>query len=222
MQIKHSLKRTMEVTSSVLRKMRFSHNYILQFTLIRVNFKQEESMSINIIVALNETHSIGKNGQLLYRIKKDLDRFRELTTKNNGHPNICLMGKRTFEELPKPLNKRFNVVLTTNKKYNAPKEVIIESSFDKVINHYLESGDQDKDLWICGGKSLYEKALPFADKVYITYIHDNKKGDTYFPYQQVKQQFKKVHSEQHEEDGLKFEFINYERKDNADGENEKF
>ncbi|MBG9689568.1 hypothetical protein ABD91_01325 [Lysinibacillus sphaericus] len=112
-------------------------------------------MSINIIAALNETHSIGKNGQLLYRIKKDLQRFKQLTQSNSGHPNICLMGKRTFEELPKPLDKRLNVVLTTNKKYKAPKEVIIESSFDKVINHYLESGDQDKDLWICGGQSLY-------------------------------------------------------------------
>lgn len=175
-------------------------------------------MSINIIAALNETHSIGKNGQLLYRIKKDLQRFKQLTQSNSGHPNICLMGKRTFEELPKPLDKRLNVVLTTNKKYKAPKEVIIESSFDKVINHYLESGDQDKDLWICGGQSLYEQALPFADKVFITYIHDDKKGDTHFPFEQVKQQFKKIHSEEHEENGLRFEFINYERKETANGE----
>ena len=174
-------------------------------------------MSINIIAAINETHSLGKNGQLLYRIKEDLQRFKELTTKKNGHPNICLMGKRTFEELPKPLDKRLNVVLTTNKKYKAPKEVVIESSFDKVINHYMESGDQDKDLWICGGQSLYEQVLPYADKVFITYIHDDKKGDTYFPYKQVKQLFKKVHSEEHEENGLKFEFINYERKDGENG-----
>ncbi|GEM_PF-205592 len=183
-----------------------------------VNFEQEDLMSINIIAALNETHSIGKNGQLLYRIKKDLQRFKQLTQSNSGHPNICLMGKRTFEELPKPLDKRLNVVLTSNKKYKAPKEVIIESSFDKVINHYLESGNQDKDLWICGGQSLYEQALPFADKVFITYIHDNKKGDTQFPFEQVKQQFKKIHSEEHEENGLRFEFINYERKEVTNGE----
>jgi len=175
-------------------------------------------MSINIITALNETHSIGKNGQLLYRIKKDLQRFKQLTQSSSGHPNICLMGKRTFEELPKPLDKRINVVLTTNKKYKTPKEVIIESSFDKVINHYLESGNQDKDLWICGGQSLYEQALPFADKVFITYIHDNKKGDTFFPYEQVKQQFKKIHSEEHEENGIRFEFINYEKKEVTNGE----
>lgn len=174
-------------------------------------------MGINIIAAINETHSIGKNGQLLYRIKKDLQRFKQLTQSNSGHPNICLMGKKTFEELPKPLDKRLNVVLTTNKKYKAHKEVVIESSFDKVINHYIESGDQDKDIWICGGQSLYEQALPYADKVFITYIHDNKKGDTHFPYQQVKQQFKKVHSEEHEENGLRFEFINYERKDGENG-----
>jgi len=172
-------------------------------------------MSINIITALNETHSIGKNGHLLYRIKKDLQRFKHLTQNNNGHPNICLMGKRTFEELPKPLDKRLNVVLTSRKNYIAPNGVIVESSFDKVLNHYLESGSQDKDLWVCGGQSLYEQALPFADKVFITYIHDDKKGDTHFPYEQVEQQFKEIHREDHEENGLKFEFIDYVRKENA-------
>lgn len=170
-------------------------------------------MSINIIAAINETHSLGKNGQLLYRIKKDLQRFKQLTQSKSGHPNICLMGKNTFLELIKPLPKRINVVLTSNKKFNASKEVVIESSFEKVLNHYLESGSQDKDLWVCGGSSLYEQALPYADKVYITYIHDNKKGDTFFPYELVKQQFKEIHREIHRENGLKFEFINYERKE---------
>lgn len=172
-------------------------------------------MSINIISAINETHSIGKNGHLLYKIKKDMDRFKFLTTNNSGHPNICVMGKNTYLELNKPLAKRVNVVLTSNKKLKVPKEVVIESSFEKVLNHYLESGVQDKDLWICGGSSLYEQALPYADKVYITYIHDNKKGDTVFPYELVKQQFKEIHREEHEENGLKFEFIDYERKDNV-------
>lgn len=170
-------------------------------------------MSINIIAALNETHSIGVKGKLQYRIKKDLERFKQLTQSNNGHPNICLMGKNTFLELNKPLSKRINVVLTSEKKPVVPKGVIVESSFDKVLNHYLHSGSQDKDLWICGGESLYEQALPYTNKVFITYIHDNKVGDRHFPYDQVKQQFKEVHREEHEENGIKFEFINYERKD---------
>jgi len=169
-------------------------------------------MGINIIAAINETNSIGKNGHLLYRIQKDLKRFRKLTIGNNVHPNICLMGKRTFEELPSLLDKRLNVVLTSNKSYIAPKGVIVESSFDKVLNHYLESGSQDKDLWICGGNSLYEQALPYVDKVFITYIYDNKKGDIFFPYEKVKRQFKIIHKEEHEENGLKFEFIDYVRK----------
>ncbi len=169
-------------------------------------------MGINIITAINETNSIGKNGHLLYRIKKDLQRFKQLTQNKNGHPNICLMGKNTFEELLKPLDKRLNVVLTSNKNYKVPNGVIVESSFDKVLNHYLESGNQDKDLFICGGQKLFEQALPYADKVYITYIHDNKRGDTFFPYEKVRQHFKIIHKEEYEEDGLKFEFIDYARK----------
>lgn len=170
-------------------------------------------MSINIIAAINETRSIGKNGQLLYRIKKDLQRFKQLTQSNSGHPNICLMGKNTFLELDKPLSKRVNVVLTSNKKLVIPKGVIVESSFNKVLNHYIHSGSQDKDLWICGGQELFKQALPYTDKIFITYIHDDKVGDRHFPYEQVTQQFKVVHREEHEENGLKFEFINYERKD---------
>ncbi|WGT39697.1 dihydrofolate reductase [Lysinibacillus sp. 1 U-2021] len=170
-------------------------------------------MSINIVVAINKTHSIGVKGKLQYRIKKDLERFKQLTQSNDGHPNICLMGKNTFLELNKPLSKRVNVVLTSDKKIAVPKGVIVESSFNKVINHYLHSGSQDKDLWICGGEGLFKQALPYTDKVYITYIHDDKVGDRHFPYEQVKQQFKEVHREEHEENGFRFEFINYERKD---------
>lgn len=168
-------------------------------------------MGISIIAAINKTNSIGLNNELLYRFKKDMSRFRELTTSNH-----CVMGSKTFESLPKVLPKRTNVVLTRNHEYEVPNGVIVEYSFDKIINHYLNTGEQTKDLFCIGGESLYEQFLPYADKVYITYIHDNKKGDTHFPYEQVKQQFKIIHKEEHEENGLKFEFIDYVRKDDAD------
>lgn len=169
-------------------------------------------MSINLICAINQNNAIGKNNQLLYKVKKDLQRFKKLTQGNH-----CLMGKNTFESLPNPLSKRTNVVLTSDKKYKVPSGVIVESSFEKVLNHYLETGIQSKDLYICGGSRLYEQALSVADKVYITYIHDVKKGDTHFPYEIVKQQFKEIHREEHEENGLKFEFIDYVRKEDIYG-----
>jgi len=167
-------------------------------------------MSINIITAINKNNAIGMNNQLLYKIKKDLQRFKSLTRGNH-----CLMGKNTFESLPNPLPKRTNVVLTSDKNYIVPNGVIVESSFEKILNHYLHTGMQDKDLFICGGSKLYEQVLPYTDKVFITLIHDDKKGDTHFPYEQVKQQFKEIHREEHAENGLKFEFINYVRKENV-------
>lgn len=165
-------------------------------------------MSINLIVAINQNNAISKDNKLIYRIKKDLERFRKKT-----EHNIVLMGRNTFSEIGRALPKRTNVVLTTQNDFEVPTGVFKESSFEKVLNHYLESGNQDRHLCICGGIGLYKQSLPFVNKVYLTYIYDNEKGDDQFPYDYIKKNFKEVKREKHEENGLKFDFIDYVRKE---------
>lgn len=59
------------------------------------------------------------------------------------------------------------------------KNVIICHSIEEVLDIYK---NQDKDLWVCGGSQVYKQFLPFADKIYLTLIHDDsKKADTFFP-----------------------------------------
>ena len=138
-------------------------------------------MAINMIVAVDESNAIGYKGKLLFRIKPDLERFQDLTTNSSGHRNICVMGRRTFEELKKPLSHRTNVVISRNESLDVPKEVIVENDIHKILNHYLESGIQDRDIWVLGGISIFEEFVPHTDKIYLTKIHTKaEKSDTYF------------------------------------------
>ena len=161
-------------------------------------------MTINIIAAINNTNSIGLDGKLLVKLEKDLHRFRDLTM---GH--TVVLGRRSYEEIGKPLPGRMNIVLSRDETYNPHKDVTVVSSLQPILEQYKNS---EHTLWICGGQEVFRQALPYADKGYITEIDDDKQGDRKFPYECVKQHFKEVKREAHEENGLKFEFVDYLRK----------
>ena len=64
---------------------------------------------VSIIVAISENNAIGKNNELLFKIKKDLQNFKEITTNN-----VVIMGRKTYESIGKPLPNRINVILSRN------------------------------------------------------------------------------------------------------------
>lgn len=134
---------------------------------------------IKIIVATDLNNAIGYNNELLFNISEDLKRFKELTT---GH--FVVMGRKTYESLPKgALPKRINVVLTRDEGYD-PKNpaVVVEHNINKIINHYNNSGKQQKDLWIIGGEEIYKLFLPFTDQIYLTEVFKEvKEVDVFFP-----------------------------------------
>lgn len=139
-------------------------------------------MSIKLIVACDSNWGIGYKGDLLFRVRKDLERFQELTT---GH--IIVMGRKTYESLPKgALPDRTNVVLTRKKSYDPNnRKVVVESNVERIINHY-QSGVQEKDLWIIGGTEIYKQFIPYVDEFHITQIHkEAEKVDTYFPIEDI-------------------------------------
>lgn len=141
---------------------------------------------IKLIVAVDSNYGIGYRNSLLFRVKEDLQRFRELTT---GH--FVIMGRKTYESLPKPLPERTNVVITRNPKYN-PKDlsVIVVSDIERILSHYLDTGQQEKDLWIIGGGDVYKQFLPHADEIHLTMIHKKAENiDTYFPIEEALKSF---------------------------------
>lgn len=127
---------------------------------------------ISIIVAVSDDWGIGKDNDLLWHISEDLKRFKRLTT-----GNAVVMGKRTWESLPRrPLPNRKNVVLTDVRNETIDGAVTVYS-----IEEALKSCEQDKEIFIIGGGSIYRQFMSIADRLYITHVHKKTDADIYFP-----------------------------------------
>lgn len=145
-------------------------------------------MKISIIAALSENRLIGLNNRLPWHIPEDLKWFKKTTM---GHPVI--MGRKTFESLQRPFPGRKNIVLSTRINYKASGAFVCRS-IDEAIK-ILKDGDE-KEIFIIGGGQVFKKTLPRADRIYITIIHKEIEGDTFFPVI-PEDMFKKVFREAH-------------------------
>ncbi|MDY6083887.1 MAG: dihydrofolate reductase [Dialister sp.] len=128
-------------------------------------------MSLSIIVARAKNGAIGKNNQLLWHLSDDLKRFKALTM---GHPII--MGRKTFESLPKVLPGRIHYVITTQKDFKAPEGVLVFHDMDSLLAA-LPTGEN----FVIGGAEMYEALLPHADTLYVTEVEKSYDGDRFFP-----------------------------------------
>jgi len=130
------------------------------------------SKQISIIVAIADNHAIGKDNQLLWHLSEDLKRFKQLTT----HHTI-IMGKKTFESLPKrPLPNRRSIVIT-----DVPNEKIEGCVMAYSIEDAVNQCDPDQENFIIGGGSIYSQFMPIADKLYLTKVHKDFEADIFYP-----------------------------------------
>ncbi len=160
---------------------------------------------ISIIAAIAENNAIGLNGKLLYWLPADLKRFKALTT---GH--TIIMGRKTFDSLPKgALPNRRNVVLTRSKKDFPGAE-----SFSS-LKEALANCAPKEDIYIIGGASVYAEALPLVDRLCLTEVHDTPdEADAFFP-DFDRTEWNIAFREEHEPDerhAQRFTFIDYVRK----------
>ncbi len=126
------------------------------------------------IVAVGSDLGIGKGNDLLWRIPEDLAQFKKLTT-----CKTIIMGRKTFESLPKVLPEREHIVLTRNKSYvYKHPQVTVMHDLESVITKYANSS---KEVFVIGGGELYLNTLPFTDKIYLTKVYGQKDADTYYP-----------------------------------------
>ena len=132
---------------------------------------------IALIVAYANNQVIGNNGCIPWKIKGEQKRFRELTT-----GNVVIMGRRSYEEIGRPLPNRTTIVVSNTKNYDGENCYTAKS-----LEEAIEIAG-DRDIYISGGARLYEEALPIVDKMYVTEIDLEIEGDTYFP-QFDKEQF---------------------------------
>ena len=127
-------------------------------------------MTFSMIWAMAKNMELGKDNKLLWHLPEDLKHFKQVTL---GKPVI--MGLRTFYSLGKPLPGRRNIVLNFEKIDLPGCEVIlsIQEAIDKVKH--------ESEAFIIGGASIYKQFLPYADKLYMTYIDHNFEADAFFP-----------------------------------------
>lgn len=125
---------------------------------------------IGLIVAYANNRVIGNKGCIPWRIKGEQKRFRELTT-----GNVVIMGRRSYEEIGRPLPNRTTIVVSGTKNFDAENCMTAKS-----LQEAIEMAG-DRDIYISGGAGIYEAALPFVEKMYITEVDLEVEGDTFFP-----------------------------------------
>ena len=127
-------------------------------------------MILSIIAAVARNRAIGKDNRLLCHISEDLRYFKQITS---GH--TVIMGRKTFESIGKPLPDRNNIVIS---RTLTPANNI---SVAKDLNAAIAQCRNEMEVFIIGGGSIYRETLPLARRLYLTEVHTNCEGDTFFP-----------------------------------------
>lgn len=130
---------------------------------------------LSIIVAIAENNVIGKNNNLIWRLPKDLKRFKDITSTGS---KTMIMGRKNFESLPKVLPGRKHIVLTRNTDFAINDENVEVIHDIERIKPYAEA---EEEYFVIGGGEIYSLLLPYTDKMYITEVHKSFEGDTFFP-----------------------------------------
>lgn len=136
------------------------------------------NVKLSLIVARGLNNVIGVSGQLPWRLKSDLMFFKQVTL---GSPII--MGRKTWESLPRrPLPDRENIVMTRDWTYDAPGARVY-SSFAPAVNaaKAIAARDGKAEVFAIGGEAIYRRALPLADRIYLTDVDAAPEGDAFFP-----------------------------------------
>lgn len=162
-------------------------------------------MRLSAIVAISNNNVIGKDNELPWYLPADLQYFKRITI---NHPVI--MGRKSFEAIGQPLPKRTNIVLTKDPYYLA-SNILVAHSIEEALA--LAYDTDTEEVFIIGGAIIYEHYLPMLDRLYITEIHADFDGDTFFP-EWDRNQWKLISEEHHSSDKkneFDYSFKVYER-----------
>ncbi|KAK0091376.1 hypothetical protein PV326_003314 [Microctonus aethiopoides] len=171
---------------------------------------------LNLIAAASENMGIGINGRLPWTLKNEMAFFSKITTntKNNSKKNVVIMGRRTWECIPKkyrPLAGRINIVLTR-------EEAIVCESIPAALEIISKPPLSEKveTIWVIGGNSVYKAAMetPNFHRLYLTHVKKYIECDTFFP--DIPKNFIQIDTTDvpkgiHEENGIQYEYKVYEK-----------
>lgn len=126
-----------------------------------------------MIACIGKNNELGKNGDLVFHFKRDMQFFRETTLNHT-----IVMGRKTFESFKNgALPKRKNIIITSSVK-KQPENTEITNNIQDIVNKYQDS---EEEIFIIGGASIYSAFLPYAKKLYLTEVDAYTDADIYFP-----------------------------------------
>lgn len=159
-------------------------------------------MTLTAVAAISENHVIGKDNKLLWYLPADLKHFKDTTT---GH--TVIMGRKTYDSVGKPLPRRRNIIITRQQLTIDCCEVV--NSIEAALN--LAAGEEE--VFIVGGAEIYKQSMHLTDRIYLTIVHKEFEGDSFFPAIKL-DEWKEIYREDHQPDeknSLPYSFITYER-----------
>lgn len=132
-------------------------------------------MRVSLIAAVSENGVIGRHGELPWRLSNDLRQFKQLTMSHT-----VIMGRRTWESIARPLPGRRMVVVSRRPEFHvADPDVQVVNSLDEALR--VADSANDVEAFVIGGAELYRAALSVANRLYLTRVHAQVDGDTFFP-----------------------------------------
>ncbi|HLC86348.1 MAG TPA: dihydrofolate reductase [Candidatus Nanoarchaeia archaeon] len=158
-------------------------------------------MSLTILAAISENGVIGIENRIPWRIREDMQRFKELTLNHS-----VIMGRVTYDSLPerfRPLPQRKNIVLSLSMPQSEGIYVA------RNIEEALDLAEQN--AYVIGGRKIYELFLPHSDRMEITRVHQNFSGDAFFPYVDWNEWILTNRKDGTSEDGIPYSFLSYSR-----------
>ncbi|MBR2830776.1 dihydrofolate reductase [Candidatus Saccharibacteria bacterium] len=158
---------------------------------------------ISLIAAIGKNRELGRDNQLIYHIKEDMQFFKNTTM---GHP--VLMGRKTFDSIGRPLPGRTNFVVTRH-----PETLSDGVEPVKDLKQFLESwADNSEELFVIGGAMVYFEALPFARHLYLTEVDStDSTADTFFPPFDQTNYIREV-TKKGKDNDLTYSFVKYTKK----------
>lgn len=161
---------------------------------------------ISLLLAMDKNRVIGLNNDLPWHLPNDLKFFKEKTM-----GNTIIMGRKTFESIGRVLPKRDHVVLT-RKQYQVPDQVTVINDIDPIME--WNQNNPEKEYFVIGGSDIFVQLLPFADRMYVTWIDETFKGDTFFPTFDESQWVltSKTKGEKDEKNPYDYYFLQFDRK----------
>ena len=159
-------------------------------------------MSYSIIAAVGKNNELGKDNRLIWHLPNDLKFFKKVTS-----GKTIIMGRRTFESLPRMLPNRHHIVLSSSNEF--PEEVEVYNSLEDLLQSL---NGRDEEIFVIGGASVYKLFIDYADNMYLTLVDaECKDADAYFPTFDENDWNQEVLGE-NEDEGIKYKHVLYRRK----------